>query len=368
MKIAQIAPPWIRIPPKNYGGAEQVINALVEEQVAQRHEVTLFATGDAQTSAKLVSYFPEALNASKVPWAAHLKPYYHLISALEQAKDFDIIHTHLSSSSDLYIFPLTARLQTPHITTLHSHFPFDRVQNWIGDADSYFLEKWGASVPCVTISEQERKNIPEHLQIIGVVYNGLAIHNYPLKERKRDTILVWLGRFTPEKGVHLAIEAAKRAHMPLVLAGTIDRYHQESLHYFRKQIEPTIDNEQVKYIGPVNLQEKCRLLNRAYGFLNPIEWEEPFGMVMIEAMAMGCPVISFNRGAAPELIIEGKTGFLVDTLDEMVETIPKIAHIDRKEARRHIEEHFSASAMARNYERLYQQIRGEKPLEATVNA
>jgi len=366
MKIAQIAPPWIRIPPKNYGGAEQVINALVEEQVIQGHEVTLFATGDAKTSAKLASYFPEALTTSKVPWAAHLKPYYHLVSALEQAKEFDIIHTHLSSSSDLYIFPLTAELQTPHITTLHSHFPFDRVQNWVGDADNYYLEKWGAKVPCVTISEQERKNAPDHLQIVGVVYNGLAIQNYPLKERKRDNILVWLGRFMPEKGVHLAIEAAKRAQMPLVLAGTIDRYHQESLRYFREKIEPHIDKEQVKYVGPVNAQEKYRLLNRAYGFLNPIEWEEPFGMVMIEAMAMGCPVISFDRGAAPELIVEGKTGFLVNTLDEMVEAIPKIAQIERKEARNHIEEHFSASAMARNYERIYQQIRGEKPIGATV--
>src|SRR5450631_1708654 len=122
MKIAQIAPPWLTIPPKNYGGTEQVIAALVNEQVAQGHEVTLFATGDAKTSAKLVSYFPKTLNANKVPWAAHLQPFFHLFSALEHAGEFDLIHTHLSSSSDLYIFPLTAELSTPHLTTLHSHF------------------------------------------------------------------------------------------------------------------------------------------------------------------------------------------------------------------------------------------------------
>ncbi len=362
MKIAQIAPPWISIPPKNYGGTEQVISALTEEQVKQGHDVTLFATGDAQTSAKLISYFPKALTTQKVPWAAHLKPYYHLSSALEHAKEFDIIHTHLSSSSDLYLFPLTAALQTAHITTVHSHFPFDRVQTWTGDADDYFLQKWGENVPCVTISEQERSNAPKHLQVIGVVYNGLAMQNYPFKERKRENILVWLGRFIPDKGVHLAIEVAKRAHMPIVLAGTIDRAQQDSLRYFHEQIEPHIDNKQVKYIGPVNKQQKSRLLSRASGFLNPIQWEEPFGMVMIEAMAMGCPVISFKRGAAPELIRDGETGFLVETLDEMVEAIPKLGEIEQKRTHQHVEEHFSARSMAQNYEKIYQQVRATNPV------
>src|SRR5437899_12165471 len=155
MKIGQIGPPWITIPPKNYGGTEIVIFNLVEEQVAQGHDVTLFAPGDAKTSAKHISFFQKSLIDSGIPWPAHLKAYYHLQKSLEFAREFDIIHTHLSSSSDLYIFPLTAPLATPHITTLHSRFPFDRVQSWTGDADQFYME-WAPLVPMVAISEAAR--------------------------------------------------------------------------------------------------------------------------------------------------------------------------------------------------------------------
>jgi glycosyltransferase involved in cell wall biosynthesis len=172
------------------------------------------------------------------------------------------------------------------------------------------------------------------------VYNGLPTKDLVPTKRKREEFLVWLGRFVPEKGVHLAIEAAKRAQRPIVLAGTVDRYQQASMSYFADVIKPLLDNEQVKYIGPVNQKQKISLLSRAYGFLNPIEWEEPFGMVMIEAMALGCPVISFAHGAAPELIVDGETGFLVATLDEMVERIPHLTSIDRQVTRAHVEEHF----------------------------
>ncbi len=309
MKIAHIAPPWIAIPPKNYGGTEIVISNLVEEQVAQGYDVTLFAPGDAKTSAKLVSFFPKSLIDSGVPWSAHLRAYYHVQKSLEYAKEFDIVHTHLSSSSDLYIFPLTAGLTTPHVTTLHSR-----------------------------------------------VHHGLPMHQFQPTGRKRGDFFVWLGRFVPEKGTHLAIEAAKRARVPLVLAGTIDRYQQESIHYFEQMIKPHIDNEQVKYVGPVNMKQKISLLSRAWGFLNPIEWEEPFGMVMIEAMALGCPVISFARGAAPELIVHGKTGFLVHDVNEMVRFIPRIDDIDRHVTRMHVERRFSVRIMAQKYVKIYQKV------------
>src|SRR5712692_2205407 len=161
LKIAHIAPPWITIPPKNYGGTEVVIYNLVEEQVAQGHDVTLFAPGDAKTSAKQISFFPRSLLEAGVPWQAHLKAYYHMHKAVEYVKehDFDILHTHLSSSSDLYIFPLTAPLTTPHVTTLHSRFPFDRVQSWTGDADAFYME-WAPNVPIVAISEAARDEVP----------------------------------------------------------------------------------------------------------------------------------------------------------------------------------------------------------------
>jgi len=355
VKIAHIAPPWIAIPPKNYGGTEIVIYNLVEEQVAQGHDVTLFAPGDAKTSAKHISFFPKSLIDSGVPWPAHLKAYYHLQKSLEHAREFDIIHTHLSSSSDLYIFPLTAGLATPHVTTLHSRFPFDRVQSWTGDADQFYME-WAPYVPIVAISEAARDEVPHHLNFVGVVHHGLPMNQFKPMGRKRGDFFVWLGRFIPDKGTHLAIEAAKRANVPIVLAGTIDRYQQESIHYFEEMIKPYIDNEQVKYIGPVNMKQKISLLSRARGFLNPIEWEEPFGMVMIEAMALGCPVISFTRGAAPEIVVHGKTGFLVHDVNEMVRFIPRIDEIDRNVTRMHVERNFSVHAMAEKYVKIYKKI------------
>ena len=355
MKIAHIAPPWIQIPPKNYGGTEIVIYNLVEEQVAQGHDVTLFAPGDARTSAKLVSFYPKSLIDSGVPWPAHLKAYYHLLKSLEHAREFDIVHTHLSSSSDLYIFPLTAGLATPHITTLHSRFPFDRVQSWTGDADQYYME-WAPFVPIVAISEAARNEVPYDLNFVGVVHHGLPMSQFKPTKKKTADYFAWLGRFIPDKGTHLAIEAAKRANVPLVLAGTIDRYQQESIRYFEAKIKPHIDGQQVKYIGPVNMQQKIRLLSRARGFLNPIEWEEPFGMVMIEAMALGCPVISFARGAAPEIVVHGKTGFLVHDVNEMVRYILRINDIDRDETRTYVEQHFSARVMAEQYVKIYKKL------------
>jgi glycosyltransferase involved in cell wall biosynthesis len=357
MKIAHIAPPWIPIPPKNYGGTEVVIYNLVEELVAQGHDVTLFAPGDAKTSAKLVSFFPKSLIAGGVPWQSHLKAFYHLYKSLERAAEFDIVHTHLSSSSDMYIFPLTAHLKTAHVTTLHSRFPFDRVSNWTGEADYLYME-WAPYVPIVAISKSAQAEVKHELNFVGVVHHGLPMEQFrPRSRRKqREDFFAWLGRVVPDKGVHLAIEAAKKAKVRLVLAGTIDRYTKESTDYFQEEIKPQIDGKQIKYIGPVNMKEKISLLSRARGFLNPIQWEEPFGMVMIESMALECPVISFDRGAAPEIIVNGETGFLVHNLEEMVEYIPRIDEIDRAATREYVEKNFSARAMANHYVDIYKKL------------
>src|SRR5437588_2128169 len=357
MKIAHIAPPWIPIPPKNYGGTEIVIYNLVEEQVAQGHDVTLLAPGDAKTSAKQVSFFPQSLLEEGIPWVAHLKAYYHMHKSIEYIKehDFDIVHTHLSSSSDMYIFPLTAPLTQPHIMTLHSRFPFDRVQSWMGKADEYYME-WAPSVPIVAISESARAEVPYPLNFVGVVHHGLPMQQFVPTAKKVGDFFVWLGRFVPDKGTHLAIQAAKKAGVKIVLAGTIDRHQQESVNYFHQVIEPHIDNEQVRYVGPVNMKQKISLLSRARAFLNPIEWEEPFGMVMIEAMALGCPVISFARGAAPELVVHRKTGFLVHDVEEMVRFIPRIGEINRDVTRMHVDHNFSARVMAEKYVKIYKKV------------
>jgi glycosyltransferase involved in cell wall biosynthesis len=357
MKIAHIAPPWIAIPPKNYGGTEIVIYNLVEEQVAQGHDVTLLAPGDAKTSARLVSFFPQSLIDSGVPWQGHLKGYYHLHKSMDYIKEhsFDIVHTHLSSSADMYIFPLMAQVTTPHVTTLHSRFPFDRVQSWTGDADNYFME-WMSSVPMIAISESARNEVTHPLNFIGIVHHGLPMKQFQPAVEQPEDFFVWLGRLFPEKGAHLAIEAAREAGVPLILAGTVDTHMPESVRYFEEVIKPQIDDQQVKYIGPVGMEQKIDLLSRARGFLNPIQWEEPFGMVMIEAMAVGCPVIAFARGAASEIVVHRKTGFLVHDVHEMIQFIPKVQHLDRAAIRAHVERNFSVRAMAEKYVKLYKKV------------
>jgi glycosyltransferase involved in cell wall biosynthesis len=359
MKIAQIAPPWIRVPPNDYGGTEAVISYLVEEQVAQGHDVTLFAPGDAQTSAKLVSFFPQSLIASGVPWSAHAKAYYHLHKALERAGEFDIVHTHLSSSGDIYLFPLMAPLTAPHVTTIHGVFPFDRVDTWTGDADNYFLE-WMRPAPVVTVSQKARASLPYDLNCVGVVYLGIPMERYPFSEGKREDFFVWLGRFIPEKGPHLAIQAAKRAGVPLILAGIVDQRLPEAVAYFEREIEPWIDGKKVRYIGPVNLEQKVALLSKARGFLNPITWEEPGATTIIESMALGCTVISFARGVLPELVKHEKTGFLAQNLDEMVAYIGRIDKLDRRGVRLYAEEHFSVQAMTERYVSIYSTLVSRK--------
>lgn len=373
MKIAQIAPPWIAIPPRNYGGTENVIYNLVEELVAEGHDITLFTTEDSHTSAKQISFLTQALIPAGVPWQAHLKAYYHLHKSLEyiKAHDFDVVHLHLSSTPDLYTFPLAASLDIPHVTTLHSHFPFDNLPGgWIGDADDYFIKDWASSNPLVAISESARKQAPSGLHFAGTIHNGLLLSQFQPNGQPAD-YFAWMGRFVREKGAHLAIQAAKATGVKLILAGIVSRNSQESMQYFREAIEPHIDNEQITYVGPVNMQQKIELLGRARALLNPIEWEEPFGMVMIEAMALSCPVIAFARGAAPEIVAHGKTGFLARDLTEMVHFIPRINEISREATRQHVEQHFSAHAMAEKYVKIYTKTimknkTAPKPLSAAL--
>jgi glycosyltransferase involved in cell wall biosynthesis len=356
MKIAHIAPPWLAIPPKNYGGTEIVLYNLAEEQVAQGHDVTLLAPGDARTSARLVSFFPHSLIDSGVPWQGHLKAYYHLYKAVSYIRehDFDIVHVHLSSAADMYVFPLTTNMTIPMVTTLHSCFPFDRVQSWTGDADRCYLE-WLSSAPMVAISESARAEVPHDLHFVGVIHHGIPVEQFEPTAHP-ENFFAWLGRFMPEKGAHLAIAAAKQAGVPLVLAGTIDQYVDTSVNYFNAMIKPLIDGQQVKYIGPVTMDQKIHLLSRARGFLNPIEWEEPFGMVMLEAMAVGCPVITFARGSAQELVCHKKSGFLAHDVNEMAQFIPHVRELDRAAIRAYAKQHFSVQAMANKYLKVYKKV------------
>jgi len=355
VKIAMIAPPWISIPPQNYGGTESIIAFIVEELVALGHDVTLFAPGDSHTPAKLVSFYPQSLIAEGVPWQATLKAYYHLHKALERAAAFDVVHTHLSSTADMFMFPLMLGIKTPHVTTMHSNFPYDRVNEWIGDADKYFLE-WITPAPIVTVSERARENLPFKLNVAGVVHLGVPMQHYRFTDAAPENYFAWLGRFSPEKGAHLAIAAAKLAGVKLILAGIIEHGNKKSADYFAGEIEPHLDNNRVTYIGPVGMEQKVALLSRARGFLNPITWEEPGATVVLEAMALGCPVISFARGVVPELLVHGKTGFLVRNVEEMAQYIPRIGEIDRRTTHLHVDRYFSARAMAEKYVKIYERL------------
>lgn len=365
MHIAHIASPWIAVPPRDYGGTEFAIANLVEEQIAQGHEVTLFSSADSRTSARLVSFFTTSLLATGVPWHAHLKAHYHYCKAFEyiRAHRVDILHLHLSSSSDMYVCPLASLLEigTPVVMTLHSRFPFDRVPSpdgkadWVGDADRYYLE-WLGKIPLVALSKSARAQAPFQLNFVGVVHYGLPLASFRPTTSRPEAYLAWIGRIVADKGPHHAIAAAREAHLPLILAGTVDPHVPEALCYFEEQIRPCLDGEQVRYIGPVNLPQKIELLSRARGFLNPIEWEEPFGLVMIEAMAAGCPVISFARGAAPELIAHSTSGFLVRNVEEMARLIPHLDALDRRAVRAHVERHFSVRLMAERYTEIYRRV------------
>ncbi len=357
MKIAQIAAPWIAVPPKDYGGTEWVIHYLIEELVTLGHDITLLAPADAKTSAKLVSFYPLSLREEGVPWQAHLKACYHLYKAIEYVKkhQFDIVHVHVSSSTDMHIFPLATSLTTPVVATLHSPFPFDQVHTWTGDADEYYTE-WLSRVPMVAISQSARAQASYPLHFADVVHHGLPMDLFKPVVEQPENFLVWLGRMAPEKGVHLAIQAAKAANMPLVLAGTIDHYTAERVAYFEERVKPHIDQQQIKYIGPVNTQQKIDLLSRARGLLNPLQWEEPFGMVMLEAMSVGCPVIAIARGAASEIISHGTSGFLVQDVQEMIEYIPHLGELNRRKVRAHAERNFSTHMMAEKYIKVYKRV------------
>jgi glycosyltransferase involved in cell wall biosynthesis len=238
----------------------------------------------------------------------------------------------------------------PHVMTLHSPFPFDGSGEWKGDADMYYME-WIKKVPIICISESARREITLPLSVVGVVHHGLDQSAFRPSTVRPAEYFAWLGRMVPEKGPHLAIQAAREARVRIVLAGIVDPGIQNAVDYFRETIRSELDGQEVSYIGPVNTEQKIHFLSRARGLLNPIQWEEPFGMVMIEALAVGCPVIAFARGAAPEIVSHQKSGFLVDDVRGMAEAINNIDQIARPAVRRYFEEHFSAQTMAKNYAR-----------------
>lgn len=337
LKIAQVAPLWHRIPPKEYGGTERVVHALTEELVKKGHDVTLFATGDSITSANLYPSFPRGLKGLKLNQAeAGEIILAHVGNAYKMHEEFDVIHDHLGALN----LPAANFIDTPVVITMHGPVtPTKRKLYEMYDKPFY-----------VPISHSQIKYFP-NIHSAGVVHNGLPMDDYPFK-RKGGDYLLFVGRIAKVKGVHFAIDVAEALDFPLIIAAKLDG---RDVPYFKKFIKPRL-SKKIKWIGEVSQDERNSLMAGALCFLNPITWKEPFGLTMIEAMACGCPVVAFNNGSIPEIIQDGKTGFIVGNVSEMVGAVEKIKSIDREYCRMHSLNNFSSKVMADKYEEIYYRV------------
>jgi glycosyltransferase involved in cell wall biosynthesis len=335
MRIAQVAPLHEAIPPKFYGGTERVVSWLTEELVALGHDVTLFASGDSVTSAKLEPMWPRALRLDgqvRDPIAPHL---WMLERVRARTHEFDLIHFHL----DYYPFSLFSRQSVPFVTTMHGRLDLPELQPVF---DTF------SSVPVISISNAQRRPLPQ-AGWLGTVYHGLpekSLTPLPVKPR----YLAFLGRIAPEKAVDKAIHIAEGSGLQLKIAAKIDRVDRE---YYETKIKSLIKPPQIEYIGEIGDSDKSAFLSGAAALLMPIEWPEPFGLVMIEAMACGTPVIAFHAGSVPEIVDDGVTGFVVKNESEAIAAVERLPTLSREKVRRRFEERFTASRMAKDYLKFY---------------
>lgn len=337
MKIAMLAPPWIKIPPAGYGGIEWVVHYLTEELVARGHDVTLFATGDSLTKAKLVSTFhkemPDRIGQSMLEAQ-------QAAGGLRRSGEFDIVHDHSGYSAVAY----SSLAAAPVVHTLHGPFDTEICR---------FYKDFRDSAWYVAISDYQRSCCPD-LRYADTVYNPIDIDSWPfVPSAQKDDYLLSFGRLCADKGFHTAIEVAKRTGSQLVVAGAVQPYNRD---YYETVIKPQIDGKQIRFVGEVSLTEKWKLFSRARAFLFPIQWPEPFGLVMIESMATGTPVIAFPEGSVPEVVEDGVTGFVVKTVDEMVEALGKLDQIDAQSCRDYVQNKFSVASCVDGYEKIYESV------------
>ncbi len=338
LRIAQVAPLFESVPPRLYGGTERVVAYLTEELVAAGHDVTLFASGDSHTSARLVPACGQALRLKKDS-IDELAPHVLMLQLVQdRTHHFDIVHYHI----DYLHYPLSRNSVTPQVTTLHGRLDIPELKALYEIYDD---------MPVVSISESQRQSIPE-ANWLGTVYHGLPERQYKPRS-SGGGYLAFLGRISPEKGPDKAIEIASRCGMELKIAAKIEKKDWE---YYEKNVSPLLDNPLVEFIGEVGEQDKCTFLSGAEALLFPIDWPEPFGLTMIEALACGTPVIAFNKGSVPEIIDHGKTGFVVENIDEAVHAVKNIGLINRNECRAAFDERFTAQRMASGYLKLYYQV------------
>jgi glycosyltransferase involved in cell wall biosynthesis len=339
MRIAQIAPLMESVPPRLYGGTERIVSYLTEELVRMGHDVTLFASGDSMTSAKLVGCVPQALRLDVN--IRDVIPYYMLMldRVRQHAGEFDILHFHI----DQFQFPLFRHMADRTVTTLHGRQDLpDLKPLYIGFGD----------MPLVSISNEQRRPIL-NANFVQTIYHGLPADLLKPVFNPRGGYVAFLGRIAPEKRPDRAIQIARSLGVPLKIAAKVDRVDEE---YFREVIAPLLDGPGVEFIGEINEQQKNEFLGEAQALLFPADWPEPFGLSMIEAMACGTPVLAFRCGSVPEVIDEGVTGFIVENLEDAVEALPRVLALDRQAVRQRFDERFAASRMAKDYLAVYRSL------------
>lgn len=337
MKIAQIAPIIERVPPKKYGGTERVVHTLTEELVERGHNVTLFASGDSITSAKLVSVYPRSLREAKLKDLYGLNAFtlLNIGTAYARQDEFDIIHDH----NGVYSLSTANISKTPSVITLHGPFT----------SENRHIFRQLKNPHLVTISNSQATVLD--LNYAGTVYNGLRMDDFPFSD-EHDGYLIFVGRISMEKGVHLAIETALNLNLPLLIAAKVDQVDRA---YFHEYVEPYL-SEQIQWIGEVDEKRRNELFSRAMCSLHPVTWREPFGLTIIEAMACGCPVVAFNKGSIPEIIKNGETGFVVEDIYDMIDAVERIDTIDRNQCRKHALMNFNAAKMVSGYMNIYEEI------------
>ncbi|MFA6296887.1 MAG: glycosyltransferase family 4 protein [Patescibacteria group bacterium] len=342
MKIAILAPLWKRVPPIKYGGTEVVVSLLTEELVKRGHEVTLFACGTSKTKAKLFSIIDKSLYEmlGKFDWNYFYMDLINGGKCYEMANQFDVIHNHVGFT----MLPFARLVKTPTLTTLHSS---KRELEKL--AETYSKENF------VSISDAQRNLWPE-LNYLDTVYHGIDLSKFEFSENSGE-YLFFVGTISPEKGADKAIEVAKKTGEKLLIAG--DR-RPEFENFYKEKIEPFIDDDQIKFLGEITPQMRNKIMKKAKAFIFPISWNEAFGLVLIEAMACGTPVITFNKGAIPEIVENGKTGFIVNDITEMEKSVKMIDKIRRSDCRKIVQEKFTVEKMADNYLKIYEQLVSKK--------
>jgi glycosyltransferase involved in cell wall biosynthesis len=347
LRIAQVAPLYERVPPALYGGTERIVYFLTEELVRQGHEVTLFASGDSETSACLVSPCPRSLRLD-LHTVDTLAPHLRLLELVfERLDEFDIVHFH----TDYLHFPLAKRHEFARLTTLHGRLDIPEL------TPLYHVYH---DEPVVSISDNQRRPLP-HANWFGTVHHGLPPSLLTLNA-KPEGYLAFLGRIAPEKRLDRAIEIARGAGLPLKIAAKIDKSDRD---YYNREIKPLMTCPQVEFVGEIGEAEKPAFLGNARALLFPIDWEEPFGLVMIEAMACGTPVVAFRRGSVPEIVEDGITGFIVESVDEAIQAVKRVHTLSRTGCRARFDLRYTVSRMALDYLTVYRRLLKEREPDDT---